>query len=231
MLNSFLVSSAAAKKSQVYACQQADGSTVIQDRRCQVTQLQQVKVKPKQSKSLKQNQPFVKNTNKPTSTIPNTQSTPKTYRSTKIRSPYFTFGWDEFIPKNWQMLHNKSIIADHWLLSKTQFNGAAEFNEGVKLEVYPDTMRRSRQEAFAQALVLYHRIRDNQSFKLLDSQFKAHDNYKVFNIKYLQPNEKVALTEFYIDESHNDLFVITVQARQTNWQLNWQLAESIVANL
>ena len=129
------------------------------------------------------------------------------------------------------MLQSKSNLADHWLLSKSQFNGAAEFNEGVKLEVYPDTIRRSRQEAFAQALVLYHRIRDNQKFKLLDSQFKAHDNYKVFNIKYLQPNEKVALTEFYIDEFNNDLFVVTIQAKQSNWLLNWGLAESIIVNL
>ncbi len=39
------------------------------------------------------------------------------------------------------------------------------------------------------------------------------------------------LTEFYIDEDNNDLFVITVQAKEADWSANWQLAEKIINQL
>ena len=122
-------------------------------------------------------------------------------------------------------------MVDQWLLSRNQFNEVKAFGEGVKLDVYANTMMRTQQGAFAQALELYHQIRGDKKLKLLDSQFRSHQSYKVFNIKYIQPGGNLTLTEFYIDEQHNDLFVITAQAKQANWDQNWQMAESIISNL
>ncbi len=218
-----------AKKGELYRCKQADGSTVIQDRRCMVTGLQQsttpkkVNKKPLKTKQSRKQSAL----NLPTKARAQTRQSNQSHG----RSGYFTFGWDRFIPVNWQMHKLMANGVDRLLLSKTQFQGAHDFDQGVELDVYGSTMSRLGKGAFAQALVLYHRIRDNGDFQLLDSQFKTHDSYKVFNIKYLQSNQRITLTEFYIDERHNDLFVVTVQANEANWPLYWQMAERIINQL
>jgi hypothetical protein len=216
-----------AKAAEIYRCVQNDGSVVIQDRPCMVTKLQQPKAKNAPKRSL----------NKIPSSKPINQArrTPETNQTTgkqrSNRSPYFTFGWDRFIPSNWVMQKINTTAFQQLLLSKNQFNSSIDFRDGVKLSVYSDTMRTSGVGAFAQALQLYHQIRDNSSLQLLDSQFKTHPSYKVFNIKYQNQKQHILLTEFYIDEVHNDLFVLTVQANQSQWPLNWQLAEKIIQQL
>ncbi len=218
-----------AKKPEIYRCKQADGSTVIQDRRCVVTGLQK-SVAPKSRANKTQNR-NTSRTKPPVISQPRVRSqSPKNNQSHR-RSGYFTFGWDRFIPVNWQMHKLMANGFDRLLLSKSQFKGTDDFDQGVELDVYGNTMTRLGKGAFAQALVLYHRIRDNTDFQLLDSQFKTHESYKVFNIKYLQANQRIALTEFYIDERHNDLFVVTVQASEANWSLYWQMAERIINQL
>ncbi len=222
-----------AKKPSFYRCQQADGSVVVQDRRCQSTSLAEAKPqvsKPKRPASRSQNS-VVKKTNIPRQNQRINHSSSRRSDANRARSPYFTLGWDRFIPANWQLQQIKTQQYDQLLMSRTQFKGLSDFREGVKLSVYADTMRRHRQGAFAHALQLYQQIRDNNGYTLLDSQFKSHPNYKVFNIKYMLGNKDLALTEFYIDENHNDLFVVTVQARAASWQPQWQLAERVINQL
>ena len=125
----------------------------------------------------------------------------------------------------------KTSQYDQLLLSRQKFKGFSDFKEGVKLTVYADTMRKFRHGAFAQALNHYHQIRDNSHYKLLDSQFKSHLNFKVFNIKYRLKSGALALTEFYIDENHNDLFVLTVQSKESSWLSNWTFAEQLIRQL
>lgn len=192
-----------------------------------VTDLQQPKAKNAAKRSH----------NKEPSSKPRNQirRAPKTNQNTgkqrSNRSPYFTFGWDRFIPANWVMQKINTNAFQQLLLSQSQFTSSTDFSDGVKLSVYSNTMRASGLGAFAQALQLYHQIRDNSSLQLLDSQFKTHPSYKVFNIKYQNQKQHILLTEFYIDEVHNDLFVLTVQANQSQWPLNWQLAEKIIQQL
>ncbi len=219
------------KKPALYRCQQANGKVVIQDRRCQATHLTQAKPQPTEpqrltvtSKSATAKKPNAKGVMKRQERISSSQKNNK-------RSPYFTVGWERFIPANWQLHQIKTQRFDQLLMSRSQFNGLSDFREGVKLSVYADTVRKHRQGAFAHALQIYERIRDNESYTLLDSQFKSHPNYKVFNIKYQLGNRDLALTEFYIDETHNDLFVLTVQARETSWLPQWQFAERIINHL
>ncbi len=219
------------KKPDLYRCLQADGSVVIQDRRCQATHLQQAKPQESKPKRLKPipSKPMVKNTD-PVKAINRRAHTTKVQKNAQ-RSPYFNVGWERFIPANWQLQQIKTQRFDQLLMSRSRFNGLNDFREGVKLAVYADTVRKHRQGAFAHALQLYERIRDNEAYTLLDSQYKNHPNYKVFNIKYLLGNKDLALTEFYIDETHNDLFVLTVQARESSWLPQWQFAERIINQL
>jgi len=53
----------------------------------------------------------------------------------------------------------------------------------------------------------------------------------VFNIKYRLPGGRLALTEFFIDEHNNDLFVLTIQSDNQKWRSHEQLAEQIIARL
>ncbi len=214
----------------MYRCQQADGTVIIQDRRCAVTELQKPKtVRPKTSKQ--QHNRTTAATSPKQLFKPNNLNRQSSRNSHSARSPYFNFGWDKFIPANWQLHKTKTDQYDQLLISRNRFNGYHNFKEGIKLSVYPNTMRLFRQGAFAEALKHYHGIRDNSHYKLLDSQFKTHSHFKVFNIKYMLNHSTLALTEFYIDEKHNDLFVLTVQSNEAAWLSNWNFAEQIINKL
>ncbi|TDR18407.1 hypothetical protein C8D91_2324 [Marinicella litoralis] len=215
-----------AKTPKFFHCQQEDGRVVVQDRRCDITQLQQaqpkLKVSPKRQKKVKvKDQGSVK---------PLQTKAQNTY-SNQDRSPYFVFGWDRFLPANWMLLKEEVGSIHHLLLSKSKFNGSNDFVSGIKLSVYSQTMRHQQQGAFSLALTLYHQIREQHSNQLIDSQFKSHERFKIFNIGYRINPSISALTEFYIDESNNDLFVLTIQSNQRNWSLNQILANEIISNL
>ena len=226
-----------AKAPEIYRCIQKDGSVVIQDRRCLVTDLQQAKPPKPAKRALSERALLNNKAQSSPSTQPRKQAnSPLQIDQAKgsqktTRSPYFVFGWDRFIPANWLVHKINTNKYQQLLLSRSQFKTPHDFTQGVKLLVYSDTMQASRLGAFAQALQLYHQIRDNSNLLLLDSQFKTHPNYKVFNIKYQNQRKQLMLTEFYIDEDNNDLFVLTVQADQSEWLANWQLAEKIISQL
>ncbi len=217
-----LVLSVVAKKPELYRCLQKDGTVVIQDRMCMVTDLQKAPTKP-ENKPLK---PTLKS--KKESLGASVTSVQKSSFSETKRSPYFTFGWERFIPANWLIYRQKASGYEATWWSETKFTSPADFIDGVVLRVYKNTMAYEKQGAFAQALEHYHGIRDNDRFKLLDSQFKNHNRFKVFNIKYQQPDDILTITEYYIDERHNDLFVLTVQARPSLWTKQWELAAQII---
>jgi len=223
-----------AKAPELYRCEQNNGTVVIQDRRCMITDLQQNKAQKSQRRVLSKRVISNKKAHSTQATNPsqrpNRSNTTKS-RQNSSRSPYFNMGWDQFIPINWMMHKIITSKYQQLLLSRMQFKNSNDFSQGVKLTVYNNTMQESRLDAFAQALKLYHQIRDNSSFKLLGSQFKTHANYKAFNIKYQNQRQQLLLTEFYIDEDYNDLFVITVQAKEADWSLNWQLAMKIISQL
>ncbi len=230
-----LTSEVAAKKLEIYRCTQTDGTVVVQDRRCMITDLHQNKANKQKKSQVNQRT--------------RNQSTPSSKRQTKLpaqiskrsidpndkkasgRSPYFNAGWDRYLPANWARLKANSNNYQQLYLSRAQLKTTNDFKHGVKLSVYSDTMKASGLDSFAKALQLYHQIRDNGSFQLLDSQFKAHPNYKVFNIKYQNHKQQMLLTEFYIDEQNNDLFVVTIQAAPSNWQTNQTMAEKIISQL
>lgn len=219
-----------AKKTKLYHCVQTDGAMVIQDRRCAVTALQQ---KPQSASSVRKTSP---NKHNPQKQNPQKQNYPPRDTSSPIskaqaRSPYFSFGWARFIPANWSVHKRQLRHYEQTWWSKKQFNSPAEFKAGVSLKAYKDTMATLRMGAFAQALLLYHQIRDNPGHRLLDSQFKSHDRFKVFNVKYQQPSHMITTTEYYIDDHNNDLFVVTTQAPEAQWSTQWGLAEKIIDNL
>ncbi len=217
-----------AAKPKLYRCLQPDGTTVIQDVRCLATALKKAPAKTITAKPKpKTTRQAVTNTTKP-----NIRANPNFSRKRITgRSPYFTFGWSSFIPINWssQVQSNQHFEETYW--SRDILTAPSDFKKGVKLRAYKNTMNSGNIGAFAQALSLYHGIRDNNDFTLIDSQFKSHNRFKVFNIKYQQPQGLITTTEFYIDESFNDLFVVTVQATASELVTQWQLANQIIKNL
>lgn len=221
-----VLTSADSKKFKIYKCQQSDGSVITQDRRCEVTQLQQVKPQKRVAKSVEKYSKTKK------------QAQGKKRKSMRVatksitqRSPYFTFGWDQFIPKNW-LLRKEDFGRYHLLLlSKTQFNDSRDFHTGLKLEVYPRTKQALHQDAFAHALTIYHQIRERYKNQLINSHFKTHKRYKIFNVEYKLNHNNNAFTEFYIDEANNDLFVLTIQSPKNKWAQHQNLADKILSHL
>lgn len=226
-----IISGASAKAPEVYQCQQTDGSVVIQDRKCLVTHSRPA---PEQAPK------------------PNTRHTPQARRATpgnsrtvidpqarvtrpqtaaQSRSAYFQLGWERFLPANWLLVKDETPFVHHLWLSLQRFTGGRDFLQGVKLSVYPSTHRSYRQGAFSHALNLYHAIREQHQQRLLDSQFKSHERYKVFTLKYQMTGQQIALTEFYIDEANNDLFVLTIQSEHAAWRQHEQLAMQIISQL
>lgn len=202
---------------------------VIQDIRCIATSLKKAPAKttnPKQ-KSVKGNK---KVTTKSASRIK--RAVAKSPNKDKLsRSPYFSFGWSNFIPANWSSQRQSNQYFEETYWSRDILNSPSDFKKGVKLRAYRNTVNTGNIGAFAQALDLYHGIRDNADYKLIDSQFKAHQRFKVFNLKYQQPKGLITTTEFYIDESYDDLFVVTVQATEADLLTQWQLANQIIKKL
>jgi hypothetical protein len=220
-----------AKTPEVYHCQQADGSVVIQDRRCLATHSRTVKpVEHKKTTQATATKPRTSGQLPGVSRRPALQA-PDRRHGKQAKSRYFQLGWERFLPANWLLIKNESPFVHHLWLSLQRFTGGQDFNQGVKLSVYPATHRSYRQGAFTQALDLYHGIREQYQEQLLDSQFKSHERFKVFNLKYQLSDKRLALTEFYIDEFNNDLFVLTIQSDIASWRRHEQLATQIISQL
>lgn len=239
-LNLLLLAGAAqTKKPAVHHCQQADGTVVIQDRRCIATHLPEAKpISRPDSRPEQATKPTNNNAQSRTAPPANAQAPKRRWSASakpsnqrQTRSPYFAADWARFFPDHWQKLRIQTQQHEQWLVSQQAFQGLGDFRQGVRLAVYANTLNKQQQGAFALALQLYEGIRDNPQITLLDSQYKSHPHFKVFNVKYLKHNRDLAVTEYYIDDHHNDLFVLTVQAPEVNWSAQWQLAEQIINRL
>jgi len=226
-----MVSAASAKKPEVYRCQQADGSVVIQDRKCLVTHSQPAPAKSSRADTQKAAKPSRRTANSPLAAFDPKARVSRPRSAAQNRSDYFQLGWERFLPANWLLIKDETPFVHHLWLSLQRFTSGQDFLQGVKLTVYPATHRSYRQGAFSHALNLYHAIREQHQERLLDSQFKSHERFKVFNLKYQLAAQQLALTEFYIDEANNDLFVLTIQSDNASWRQHERLATQIISRL
>ena len=229
----------AAKKDQVYRCLQSDGTTVIQDRRCLATHSIQA-AKTESPGNIKNKQPAKTHTGQSVQNSNSSQYLRRVVRPSSVskhtiepfdRSAYFAGHILQQPPSGWQFFKEETPTVHRLYLSRAPFDGSGSFESGMKLEIYPKTIQSYRKGAFERALDIYHDIRKLRQSDLIDSQFKSHPKYKVFNIKYQLPNSKQALTEFYIDEFNHDLFVLTIQSSTAEWSQHRQAADFLVRQL
>ncbi|MCB1581905.1 MAG: hypothetical protein R3E90_12480 [Marinicella sp.] len=228
-----MVFPAEGKKIKLYQCQQSDGMVVTQDRRCEITHLQSSKPQKKQSSS---KQAKTQSVQVPKASL-STKKIAKQHRKIPVsvghsasqRSPYFNMGWERFIPTDWSLEKIESKRFHRLSLSKSQYKKTNSSDEIVQLTVYPKTNLNYGEGAFAKALNLYHDIRTQYSSQLVDSRFKYHEKYKIFNIEYKINPTINALTQFCIDEANNDLFVITFQSSVNQWD-SYQAFANLVLN-
>ncbi len=218
-----------AKKTKLYQCQQADGTVVTQDRRCEVTRLQQAKVPAQREESKKSKKSKLETVK--SHPVFKSKAPVKFKQGTHSRSAFFNVEWDQFIPPNWFVEKTTSHHYHQWLFSLTRLKGNHDFRTGIKLTVYPKTQQNYQQNAFAKALTLYHQIREQYSSQLINSHFKTHERFKIFNVEYKTNPTTKAFTEFYIDEANNDLFVITIQSPHEQWEQYLALAMKLQKNL
>ena len=204
---------------------------VIQDRKCLVTHSKPAQPKPIRSKPRQADKKTTASKFNPRYPGDAQARVSRPRIAGQGRSDYFQLGWERFLPANWLLIKDETPFVHHLWLSMQRFTNGRDFLQGVKLSVYPSTHRSYRQGAFSHALDLYHNIREAHQEQLLDSQFKSHERFKVFNLKYQLTGQQLALTEFYIDEANNDLFVLTIQSDNAAWRQHEQLASQIISRL
>lgn len=203
-----------AAKFKLYHCQSSSGTVVVQDRPCAVTHLSSVKPTDQ-----------TKNRNKkPANNI--LKYTPKTLSQASSGTV------QNIPPQAFVDIANKS----KWR-SKLNHNGHgwqltiylpgndnSEQAGQLSVRYYRNPQNTLNQDAFSYALNLYHEIR--HQYQLIDSKFKSHPAYKIFNIAY-QKTSLSARTEFYMGKFDQSLWVFSLQSHAN--QLN--KARHIMAQL
>lgn len=190
---------APAAKFKLYHCQTTAGPVVVQDRPCAVTRMKSVQL-DRQSKD--RNKPATNNKQK---------YTPKTLAqaslsSTQNRSPQAFI--DIVNRRNWPLKLTRN--GHGWQLT-VQVPGKNNSEQAGQLSVqyFRNPQATLNQDAFSYALDLYHEIR--HQYRLIDSRFKSHPAYKIFNIAYHKA-QLSANTEFYMGKFDDSLWVFSLQS-------------------
>ncbi|KAA3641170.1 MAG: hypothetical protein DWP95_07315 [Proteobacteria bacterium] len=188
----------AAADFKLHHCQLKDGSVVIQDRPCAATRM--ASVKP-ENRGIR-----------PSQELPQSKQRPKT-RSQVLLATVQDISPQAFIAaiqaQGWptQLSHNKH----GWQLIAHMPGEHKQDNMGqISVQYFRNTEATLNKDAFSYALNLYHQIR--HQYPLNDSQFKAHQAFKVFNVAY-QKLVLSAYTEFYMGKMDNALWVFTVETK------------------
>lgn len=205
-----------AKKLTLYHCQAQNGTVVVQDRACAVTRLP-----PAQSD---RQQPVSPRT-RPDKTPGHQPKTPQQAGlQTNPRASSQAFvdmaharQWPAKINRN---NHGWQLIID--VPKVTQDNQAAR----VSVEYFNNPAVTLNQDAFSYALTIYHGIR--RQYRLIDSEFKSHPAYKVFNVAY-QKSAQSAKSEFYIGKLDGSLWVFTLQSDPANLAKSRQIMAQLQA--
>jgi len=187
---------------KLYHCQSKDGSVVVQDRPCAVTRMNSTNTKRSGS-----NQRKIPLANRP-------KHTPKSFKQA-ASAPAQTVSSQAFIE-----IANKNhwpvrLISNHhgWQLS-VDVPGIRNHHPGkVTVDYFKSPERTLDTDAFSYALNLYHGIR--HQYHSIDSQFKSHPSYKVFNIVYGKSTQS-AKSEFYISKLDGSLWVFSLESSPAN---------------
>lgn len=189
-----------AAKLKLYHCQSADGNRVVQDRPCAVTGT--INVKPGAQQQSKTRHDVTKPTG-PKPPRPNNF----TSHARKDKQPVSSQAFVDLLqgqPWASQITQNRH----GWHLTATLSAQNNQQPSRVSVEYFKNPGLTLNQEAFSYALNRYHRIR--LTYPLLDSEFKSHPAYKVFNIIYRHAAQ-AAISEFYVSKADASLWVFSLQ--------------------
>ena len=183
---------------KLYHCKTDDGPVVVQDRPCAVTRMN-----PATKKSAQPNQRKARQANKP-------KHKPKSFKQA-ASAPIQAASSKAFIEiahkNNWpaQLSRNQH----GWHLSVDVPGRSHNQSSQVSVRYFKNPEQTLNTDAFSYALNLYHGIR--HQYHLIDSQFKSHSAYKVFNIVYKKATQS-AKSEFYISKRNGSLWVFSFES-------------------
>ncbi|MCX7544568.1 hypothetical protein [Marinicella gelatinilytica] len=188
---------------KLYHCQSSDGTVVIQDRSCAATRLviaktdnkpvQKQTTQPKPLHTQPRPQSFSQAKHHPSDAI-SPQAFIEVVQSHKVSS--------ELIPNNhgWQLKINMS--------GQEKAPNFKQPTSRISVTYFRDTVATLNKDAFSYALNLYHNIRHR--YRLSDSQFKSHSDYKIFNVVY-QKDSLLAYSEYYMGKLDGSLWVFSYE--------------------
>jgi hypothetical protein len=210
------INQAPAAKFKLYHCQTTTGSVVVQDRPCAVTRMKSVKPG---SQSKKRNKAVTGSKQK---------YTPKSLAqaslsSSQNRSPQAFI--DIVNKRKWPSELNRN--GHGWQLT-VQVPGKNNSEQAGQLSVqyFRNPQATLNQDAFSYALDLYHEIR--HQYRLIDSRFKSHPAYKIFNIAYHKA-QLSANTEFYMGKFDGSLWVFSLQSQSNEFTKTHHLMAQLQA--
>ncbi len=187
-----------------YHCQSEEGSVVVQDRPCAVTRLATAKpgqIKQRPSKQLKTPQIATRSDHKRLD-----------YSAAQRIQPVSVHTFTDLIDRH-QWTSKITQNQHGWQLVVNIPGQTGSPSNQVSVEYFKNPEQTLAQEAFSYALNRYHKIRLN--YPLVDSEFKSHPAYKVFNIIY-RLSKQTAKSEFFVSKLDGSLWVFSSQCHPTD---------------
>ncbi len=224
---------AAKKKLKIRSCTMPNGDVVLMDKPCPINSKTDDYKKPTKpnKKSAKLPRAKKKKSQPPSIQWLNPESQPAA--KTSHHNPERTISLRTLMasiqaPSQWFIQSFKVQGGDAITASAKRLLTPGKLVTGASLKRFNNTSRYFNKGAFTVAIDMFQQIRFNPQHELTESEFVAHPRFKVFNVHYrktrLRQSTLKAVTQFYVDDENNDLYVLHFQAPENHWQRlsKWQ---------
>ena len=218
-------SSATAKKLKIRSCTLPNGETVLMDKACPVNSKVGSYKKPK-----KKTQTRTKKHWHQQSASNSRKKQPKTRQQTQTHEtkhkPGDALSLDALLasvksPSNWHIQSFPIPKGDAITVSPKRLIRPNALKTGASIQRFTNTVKHFKKSAFSVAIDKFHNIRFDENIEMTESEFIAHNKFKVFNVHYqkqrLRKTTIKVVVQFYVDEVNDDLYVLQFQAPKAHW--------------
>lgn len=235
----------AAKKNKIRSCTLPSGEVVLMDKACPKRSTTQAYQKPAKSKisTAGQRRWHQKTTQASTNTKKSKafkprssqQSTTNVQHQAALSLPLNRLLASVKAPNGWFVQSFKVPRGDVITAGPKRLIRPNALKTGVTLARFTNTFEHFKKDAFSVAIDQFHDIRFDDKNELIESEFIAHERFKVFNVHYkknrLRQKTVRYLVQFYVDEKNNDLYVMEFKAPNQHWQRLTQVRQRLFQSI
>ncbi len=235
--------SVAAKKNKIRSCTLPSGEVVLMDKACPNRSTTQAYQKPTKKKvpsagQRRWHQKATQANAKQSKAIrPRTspKAAPSVQHQTALSLPLNRLLASIKAPTGWFVQSFKIPRGDVITAGPKRLIRPNALKTGVTLARFTNTFEHFKKDAFSVAIDQFHEIRFDDKNELIESEFIAHDRFKVFNVHYkksrLRQKTVRYLVQYYVDEKNNDLYVMEFKAPSQHWQRLTQVRQRLFQSI